>query len=244
MAPAWRTTTVPKRFSYSERGKRAWMRSGGASVVRSQSAGLAAQQRVAQAAAHDVGRMPAGTERRQQLRDGRRDLEAWAPRPPSILPPGSVAEEEVGAPALVAVVAQVGREERVDVAARLERPPGQAEPGLLEQLAALAVVAGLAGRDQVVPGCGRRRDGAARRGPASGRRSGGRSTGRCSRRGRRPRGASASRAAAAGGSCAAAGSRRARGTPPAASGSPGGRTRALQLARRRPAGRRVAGCTR
>src|SRR4051794_9531790 len=64
------------------------------------------------------------------------------------------AEEEVGPPGLVALVRQVGREERVQVAARLERRPQQPNARLLRRLAALAVVARLARRDEVVPGVG------------------------------------------------------------------------------------------
>jgi hypothetical protein len=49
------------------------------------------------------------------------------------------------------LVREVRREQRVDVAARLERRAEQPQPGLLERLAALAVVAGLARGDEVLP---------------------------------------------------------------------------------------------
>src|SRR6185503_1230327 len=45
----------------------------------------------------------------------------------------------------------VRREHRVDVAARLEGRPMQPEAGLLDGLAALAVIAPLARRDEVLP---------------------------------------------------------------------------------------------
>ena len=61
------------------------------------------------------------------------------------------AEEEVVPPRVVAVVLEVRREQRVEVAPRLERLAHEPEPRLLERLAALAVVAGLAGGDQVLP---------------------------------------------------------------------------------------------
>src|SRR5437773_12420542 len=61
------------------------------------------------------------------------------------------AEEEVGPPGLVVLVDQVRREHRVHVAARLKRRAGEAEPSLLDRLAALAVIARLAGRDEVLP---------------------------------------------------------------------------------------------
>ena len=50
------------------------------------------------------------------------------------------------------LVGQVRGEQRVDVAARLERRAEQAQARLVEQLAALAVVARLARRDEVLPG--------------------------------------------------------------------------------------------
>ena len=55
------------------------------------------------------------------------------------------------APGLVALVGEVRREQRVEVAARLERRAEQPEARLLERLAALAVVARLAGGDEVLP---------------------------------------------------------------------------------------------
>src|SRR5438876_8772829 len=61
-------------------------------------------------------------------------------------------EEEVRPPGAVAVVGEVRREQRVEVAARLEGLAEQADPGLVRRLAALPVVARLAGRDEVVPG--------------------------------------------------------------------------------------------
>src|SRR4051812_40622435 len=62
------------------------------------------------------------------------------------------AEEEVAPPGLVVLVREVRREERVDVAPRLERRPDEVHPHLIEELPALAMVAGLAGRDEVLPG--------------------------------------------------------------------------------------------
>src|SRR3990172_6563765 len=69
-----------------------------------------------------------------------------------IAPRSTVSEEEVAPPGLVARVGQVRREERVDVAARLLRRPQQPHARLLREAAALAVVAGLAGGHEVVPG--------------------------------------------------------------------------------------------
>ncbi len=63
-----------------------------------------------------------------------------------------VTEEEIVAPGLVTRVGQVRREERVDVAARLERRPLQAHARLIDELAALAMVAVLARGNEVVPG--------------------------------------------------------------------------------------------
>jgi hypothetical protein len=66
--------------------------------------------------------------------------------------PRVAAQEPVRPPGLVAVVRAVRREQRIDVTARLERRADESHPGLLEELAALAVVTALAGRDEVVPG--------------------------------------------------------------------------------------------
>ena len=98
------------------------------------------------------------------LGEARRGVAGRRPRVPSV-----PAEEEVAPPGLVPDVLEVGREQRVDVAARLERRPDEAEPRLLGRAAALAVVARLAGGDEVLPRVRRRRDGAAARGRASGR---------------------------------------------------------------------------
>src|SRR6185369_11008939 len=62
------------------------------------------------------------------------------------------AQEQVRPPGLVVLVGKIWREHRVDVAARLERWPGQPESGLLEGLTALPVVARLARGDEVLPG--------------------------------------------------------------------------------------------
>ena len=101
------------------------------------------------------------------------------------------AEEQVGPPGLVAVVGEVRREQRVQVASRLERRPEQPDPRLLGRLAALAVVARLAGRDEVVPGvrpAAVARQDVVQRQVVAPR---GRSTGRCGGRARRPRAGSA-----------------------------------------------------
>src|SRR6187397_404502 len=61
-------------------------------------------------------------------------------------------QEQVRPPRLVSFVRQVRGEQRVDVVARLVRRTVEPEPRLLERLAALAVVARLAGGDEVFPG--------------------------------------------------------------------------------------------
>src|SRR5439155_10989336 len=61
-------------------------------------------------------------------------------------------QEQVCPPGLVALVREVRGENRVDVAARLERRAMEPEAGLLDRLAALAVVAARAGGDEVLPG--------------------------------------------------------------------------------------------
>src|ERR1035437_5185736 len=138
-----------------ERGKRAWTRSGRASVVRSQSAGSRPRsasrkqppttyaawppcQRVASRSATGVGTSGLGPPLGASAGPG----------------PRSVAKEKVRAPALVAVVAQIRCEDGVHVTARLHGSVRQPELRLVEQIAALAVVARLAGGDQVVPRVG------------------------------------------------------------------------------------------
>ena len=74
---------------------------------------------------------------------------AWTGPPPLV-----AAEEQVVPPGLVAFVGEIRREQRVQVAARLERCPEQADARLLRRLAALAVVARLARSHEVVPGVG------------------------------------------------------------------------------------------
>src|SRR5687768_6556558 len=73
-------------------------------------------------------------------------MRRW-PAPPRSVP----AEEQVRPPRLVLLVRHVRAEQGVDVAARLERGPDQAQARLLGRLPALAVVAGLAGSDEVLP---------------------------------------------------------------------------------------------
>src|SRR5687767_8278082 len=63
-------------------------------------------------------------------------------------------EEQVAPPGLVPLVHEVRREQGVQVAPGLERRPEQADARLFRCLAALAVVARLAGGDKVVPGVG------------------------------------------------------------------------------------------
>src|SRR5438046_2560388 len=76
-------------------------------------------------------------------------MSAGVTRPvdPALVP----AEEEVRPPGLVPLVLEVLDEQRIDVAARLEWRSVEPQPSLLEHLAALAVVALLAGRDEVLP---------------------------------------------------------------------------------------------
>src|SRR5262245_66478700 len=78
----------------------------------------------------------------------------WTRRPsPRVrLPPARSVptQEQVRPPRLVALVGEIRREQRVHVAARLERRPVEAEPGFLDRLAALAVIARLAGGDEVL----------------------------------------------------------------------------------------------
>src|SRR6266550_2409794 len=76
------------------------------------------------------------------------DRLARPPRRRRSVPP----QEQVVPPRLVALVREVRREQRVDVAARLERRTMKSEAHLLEEVAALAMVARLAGRDEVLPG--------------------------------------------------------------------------------------------
>src|SRR3954447_21871464 len=67
-------------------------------------------------------------------------------------PPSVATQEEIRAPRLVAIVAEIRREQGVDVAARLEWWPQEVKPGFVERLAALAVIARLARGDEVLPG--------------------------------------------------------------------------------------------
>ena len=111
-----------------------------------------AEQRIAHRAAHDVRRVPVRPEALHQRGDGRgdrdRDGALGARHAPRLL---VAAQEQVVAPGLVAVVREVGREHRVQVAARLERRAEQPHASFLGRLAALPVVARLAGGDEVVP---------------------------------------------------------------------------------------------
>jgi len=126
--------------------------------------GLAAEQRVAQAAAHDICGVPASRRVASNSPTGAGICGADAgPRPPPPRPEIS-GKEEVRAPAPVAVVAEVRREERVDVTAWLDRAAGQSKLGLVEQFAALAMVARLAAVTRLSH-VWTRHDGAARRGP-------------------------------------------------------------------------------
>ena len=111
---------------------------------------------------------------------------------PSLLPLGHELR-----PAGEALALQVLVEQVVAGRARLGRLAAQRHARLVGRAATLAVVARAAGADQVVPACGGRRGGAARRGPASDRACACRSTGRRGDRGRRSRGGSGARAAAA-----------------------------------------------
>ena len=163
----------------------------------------------------------------------------------ALLRPRSVpTQEQVGAPRLVALVGEVRREQRVDVAARLERRPVQPQPRLLERLAALPVVARLAGGDEVLPGvaaAAMARDDVVERQvvrlaaavlagvPVAGEDLAPRQLDP------RPRPLDL---------VLEPDDARARGTPSAASGSPGGRTRSLRPSRRTRAGRLAAGCRR
>src|ERR1035437_9353384 len=179
-----------------DREKRAWTRSGRASVVRSQSAGSRPCsrsrkqppttyadwppcQRVAMISATGAGIAGCGSGSSGALAaSARLGTAAWPgsavwpgsapsgsgtrsrPAAPSIslVPPISAAQrprsvpkEDVGAPALVTLIAQVWGEARVDVAARLDRLACQPQPRFVQEVPALVVVAGLARRHQVVP---------------------------------------------------------------------------------------------
>ena len=172
------------------RGRAPHVCSGRASVARSQSSPAPAERRCRAASRRrrtPRGRPPTAS---RGVADRGRDRAGDQVRSVAGAPAGVAsvpAQEQVRPPGLVALVGEVRREHRVDVAARLERRPVQPEARLLERLAALAVVARLAGGDEVLPACVRRRDGAGRCGRGSGRGSAGRSTGRCGGRGRRSR---------------------------------------------------------
>ena len=103
-------------------GRAPSVRSGGAAVARSQSFAGRPRSAVAERPTHDVGRMATGPERARAGR-GRRPGSrvrgrVGSPRRPlgASVPP----EEQVRPPRVVALVREVRREQRVDVAARLD----------------------------------------------------------------------------------------------------------------------------
>ena len=129
-------------------------------------------------------RPPGATRAGQRRRPGSRPR--WRPAAPSV-----ATQEEVRAPRLVVGVGEVRREQRVDVAARLERRPEQVAAGPRRASCRPSGGCTACTPRPGSPRCGRRHDGAARCGRASGRATGGRSTGRCAGRARRPRDATA-----------------------------------------------------
>src|ERR1035437_7879162 len=137
-----------------ERGKRAWTRSGRASVVRSQSAG----SRPRSASRRQPPTTYAACPPRQRVVSRSATgagISSWGSLAASSPPrPASVAKEKVRAPALVAFFAQIRGEDGIDIAARLDRSARQPELRFVEELAALAVVAGLASGDEVLPAVG------------------------------------------------------------------------------------------
>src|SRR4029079_2824730 len=100
-----------------------------------------------------AGRPPAPRRRHRPPDRSTRDSRAGSGRPPGSCPrwppagrsrPSVPTQEDVRPPRFAAVVPEIRREQRVDVAARLEWRPEQVQPRLVERLATLAVVARLA----------------------------------------------------------------------------------------------------